>query len=107
MAQETGCRTALATMSGRQRTQQILEALRLTDAFDFVATRDDVERGKPDPEIYYLVCKELAIPSSRSLAIEDSPAGLEAALAADLRCIAVTTPLTREKIHEQGLFKAK
>jgi phosphoglycolate phosphatase-like HAD superfamily hydrolase len=45
VARETGCRTALATMSGRQRTQQVLEVLRLTDAFDFIATRDDVERG--------------------------------------------------------------
>lgn len=107
VAQETGCRTALATMSGRQRTRQVLEALHLTDAFDFVATRDDVDRGKPDPEIYYLVCKELAIPSSQSMAIEDSPAGVEAALAADLRCIAVTTPFTREKIHEQGLLEPR
>ncbi len=107
VAQETGCRTALATMSGRQRTQQVLEALRLADAFDFVATRDDVDRGKPDPEIYYLVCKELAIPSSQSLVIEDSPAGVEAALAADLRCIAVTTPFTRKKIHEQGLLEPR
>ncbi len=105
VARETGCRTALATMSGRQRTQQVLAALRLTGAFDFVATSDDVERGKPHPEIYHLVCEQLAIPSSQSLAIEDSPAGVEAALAADLRCIAVTTPFTREKIHDQGLLE--
>ena len=107
VARESGCRTALATMSGRQRTQQVLEALRLTDAFDFVATRDDVDRGKPDPEIYYLVCKELAILSNQSMAIEDSPAGVEAALAADLLCIAVTTPFTREKIHAQGLLESR
>ena len=107
VARESRCRTALATMSGRQRTQQVLEALRLTDAFDFVATRDDVDRGKPDPEIYYLVCKELAIPSNQSMAIEDSPAGVEAALAADLLCIAVTTPFTREKIHAQGLLESR
>ena len=107
VARESGCRTALATMSGRQRTQQVLEALRLTDAFDFVATRDDVDRGKPDPEIYYLVCKELAILSNQSMAIEDSPAGVEAALAADLLCIAVTIPFTREKIHAQGLLESR
>ncbi|MBS3783761.1 MAG: HAD family phosphatase [Anaerolineae bacterium] len=107
LARETGCRTALATMSGRQRTQQVLEALRLTDAFDFVATKDDVARGKPDPEIYFLVCKELAIPASQTMAIEDSPAGVEAALAADLLCIAVTTPFTREKIHAQGLLESR
>ncbi len=107
VAREMGCRTALATMSGRQRTQQVLEALHLTNAFDFVATRDDVAQGKPDPEIYYLACRELAISCSQSVAIEDSPAGVEAALAAALLCIAVTTPFTREKIHEQGLLEPR
>jgi HAD superfamily hydrolase (TIGR01549 family) len=105
VARDAGCKTALATMSDCQRTQQVLEALNLTDAFEFVATSDDVDRGKPDPEIYYLVCEELGIPHHQSLAIEDSPAGVEAALAADLRCIAVTTPFTREKIHAQGLLE--
>ena len=105
VARETGCTTALATMSGRERTQQVLEILNLLDAFDLVATEDDVEEGKPDPEIYHLVCRELDMPSERWLAIEDSPSGVKAALAADLRCIAVTTPFTREKIHAQGLLE--
>jgi HAD superfamily hydrolase (TIGR01549 family) len=105
VARETGCTTALATMSGRERTQQVLEILNLLDAFDFVATADDVEEGKPHPEIYHLVCRELDMPSERWLAIEDSPSGVKAALAADLRCIAVTTPFTREKIHAQGLLE--
>lgn len=107
IARETGCKTALATMSGRERTQQVLEALELTGTFDFVATSDDVEEGKPDPEIYYLVCGELGIPADQSLAIEDSPAGVKAALAADLYCIAVTTPFTRNKIHDQGLLEER
>lgn len=105
MAQETGCKTALATMSGRARTRQVLRALDLGDAFDVVATRDDVEHGKPHPEIYRLVCSELGIPARKSLVIEDSPSGVEAALAAGLQCVAVTTPFTREKIHAQGLLE--
>ena len=104
IARETGCKTALATMSDCERTRQVLEALELTDAFDFVATSDDVENGKPDPQIYLLVCDELGIPSDQSLAIEDSPSGVEAALAAGLHCIAVTTPFTRKKIHAQGVL---
>ena len=105
VAQERGCRTALATMSGRARAHQVLEALDLSDVFDFVATSDDVERGKPDPEIYFLVCKELHVGAAASLAFEDSPSGVEAALAANLRCIALTTPFTREKIRDQGLLE--
>ena len=105
VARETGCSTALATMSGRERARQVLEALDLPEAFDFIATADDVERGKPDPEIYHLVCEELDVAAEESLAFEDSPSGVEAALAANLRCIAVTTPFTREKMHAQGLLE--
>ena len=107
VARETGCRTALATMSGRERAIQVLQALDLSDAFDFVATADDVERGKPDPEIYLLVCAELGVRAEESLAFEDSPSGVEAALAAGLLCIAVTTPFTREKIHAQNLLEER
>jgi beta-phosphoglucomutase-like phosphatase (HAD superfamily) len=107
MAREMGCKTALATMSGCARTRQVLQALGLGDAFDFVATRDDVERGKPDSEIYQLVCRELRVSAGQSLAIEDSPAGVEAALAAGLHCIAVSTPFTRERLHDQNLLEER
>lgn len=107
VARETGCSTALATMSGRERAAQVLEALDVSEAFDFVATVDDVERGKPDPEIYTLVCRELDAGVEESLAFEDSPSGVEAALAAGLLCIAVTTPFTRKKIHAQDLLEER
>jgi len=103
-ARQSGCKTALATMSRCQQARHVLEVLDLTDAFDFVATRDDVEHGKPDPEIYQLVAQELDIPPSESLVLEDSPSGVKAALAAGMWCIAATTPLTRRGIHALQLL---
>ena len=52
---KAGCKIALATMSSCRQANRVLEAIELTSTFDFIATRDDVERGKPDPEIYILV----------------------------------------------------
>ncbi len=103
-ARQTGCKVALATMSRCPQAQRVLDILDLSDAFDFVATRDDVERGKPDPEIYQLVAQELAIPPEESLVIEDSPSGVKAALAAGMWCLAVTTPFTRRAIHTGELL---
>lgn len=103
-ARRVGCRTGLATMSHCTQAQQVLEAINLTDAFDFVATGDDVEHGKPDPEIYQLVARELGIRPEQCLVIEDSPAGIEAALAAGMEVIAVTTPFTRERVRQAGLL---
>ena len=103
-AKEWACRTGLATMSQAQQAKRVLEALELNQSFDFVATRDDVEYGKPAPDIYELVAKQLGLDPARSLVIEDSEAGVQAAQAAGMQVIAVTTPFTRARIHEGGLL---
>ena len=91
-------------MSSCRQVQRVLKILNLIGQFDFVATRDDVGKGKPDPEIYNLVARELEIPPAQCLVIEDSPAGVQAALAAGMWCIAVTTPFTRTAIHAEGML---
>ena len=98
-AKRANCKVALATMSVCSQTQRVLEILELTAAFDFVASRDDVEHGKPDPEIYKLVAAELGVNPGSCLVLEDSPAGVEAAIAAGMWCIAVTTPFTHQTVH--------
>ena len=103
-ARRNGCKTALATMSRCTQTRRVLDELDLADAFDFVATRDDVERGKPDPEIYQLVARELGHPPDQCLVIEDSPSGVRAALEAGMWCIAVATPFTQQRLHKEGVL---
>ena len=94
------CKTGLATMSHNEQAYQVLEILELTDAFDFIATRDDVDESKPNPEIYHLVMNELGERPETTLVIEDSPAGVEAALNAGADVVAVSTPFTRKRLHE-------
>ena len=103
-ARNANCQVGLATMSHCAQVQRVLKILDLENAFDFVATRDDVENGKPDPEIYNLVAAELAVPMGECLVIEDSPSGVKAALAAGMWVIAVTTPFTREALHKNRLL---
>jgi beta-phosphoglucomutase len=103
-ARKANCLLGLATMSYCAQVQRILKILELEDTFDFVASRDDVEHGKPDPEIYNLVASQLAVPAGECLVIEDSPSGVKAALAAGMWVIAVTTPFTREAFHRNHLL---
>jgi beta-phosphoglucomutase-like phosphatase (HAD superfamily) len=103
-ARDVGCKTGLATMSHCSQVQLVLGVLALTEAFDFMATRDDVENGKPDPEIYHLVSRELAVVPGDCLVIEDSPSGVRAALAAGMNVVAVATPFTRERLHQSALL---
>ena len=97
-------KVGLATMSYCVQVQRVLKILQLEKAFDFVASRDDVENGKPDPEIYLLVAHQLGTQAAHCLVIEDSPTGVQAALAAGMACIAVSTPFTRKALHTSGLL---
>lgn len=92
-------KVGLATMSVCSQVDQILAALDLTGAFEYIAGREDVEKPKPDPEIYLLVADKLETPVENCLVIEDSFVGVQAALAAGMKCIAVTTPMTQAAIH--------
>lgn len=102
-----GCSTGLATMSGCDDARRVLAALGVADRFDFVATSDDVENGKPDPEIYELVLGELGVEAGATLVVEDSPAGVEAALRAGTEVLALATPFTRCRLLEEGALPAE
>lgn len=99
-ARQNGYPTGLGTQSHRPQTLRILENLNLKSDFDFIATREDVENPKPDPEIYLLLASELSVSPPESLVIEDSASGVQAALAAGTGYIVVTTNLTRDGVHK-------
>jgi HAD superfamily hydrolase (TIGR01509 family) len=87
---------ALAT-SGHQRYIEV--AMRVTgleDVFDVSVNGDDVERGKPDPEIYRAAAVELGVEPRGCVALEDAPHGVRSAKAAGMRCLAVPNEMTRE-----------
>jgi HAD superfamily hydrolase (TIGR01509 family) len=52
-------------------------------------TADDVPRGKPAPDVYLYAAEQLGVPPEQCLAIEDSPTGAKAAVAAGMTCYAV------------------
>lgn len=103
-ARRQNCKTALVTMSTCRQATRVLRIIDLHREFDFIATRDDVNRGKPDPEIYHLALSELQVAPEQSLAIEDSPSGVQAAVSAGINVIAVATPFTRQALHSMNLL---
>ena len=54
-----GYMIALATHSHREQARRVLSILGLAEEFDVIVTRDDVEHGKPDPEMQLLAAREL------------------------------------------------
>lgn len=94
----------VATASNRKSTDRILEKLDLAKYFNFVLTGDDVKEHKPDPEVYFKAVQELGMKKDECLVIEDSPAGITAAKAAGLKCVAITHTFPKEELKQADLI---
>lgn len=89
-----GIKLAIASSSYRRWVEPLLRQHKLWHYFDCVCTREDVKQGKPAPDLYLAAAACLGLSVDRCVAIEDSPNGMRAALAAGIRCIAVPNSLT-------------
>jgi HAD superfamily hydrolase (TIGR01509 family) len=99
---ERGLPLAVATSSSRKTTERHLGRAGLLDRFRAIATRNDVERGKPHPDLYLEAARRLDVPAAHCIAFEDSNTGLTAAHAAGTMAIMVPdilppTPEVRAK----------
>ena len=86
---EAGYLQALASSAPIENIQLISEVLGLERYLTALVSGETVPHGKPAPDIFLNAAQELHIEPSRSLVIEDAVAGVEAAHAAGMRCIAV------------------
>ena len=73
-----------------------LSAIDVLHRFDAIAHGDEVEHGKPDPGIFLLAAKKLKVPPAQCVVFEDAPAGVEAALRAGMKVVALTTNRTAD-----------
>ena len=84
-----GYRQALASSTPVENIRLISEVLHLERYLPVLVSGEAVARGKPAPDIFLKAAAELGVPPSHSLVIEDAVAGIQAARAAGMRCIAV------------------
>lgn len=97
-AREKSLRIGLASNSHHAWVDNHLARLELASFFDVVKCRDDVARGKPEPDVYLAVLRDLGASPVEAIAFEDSEPGSLAAKRAGLWCVAVPNPSTRQ--HE-------
>ena len=94
-AQRRGLPIAVASSSLREWVDLKLSVIGLTDAFPVKLGGDDIENGKPAPDIYVKAARLIGLQATECIAIEDSPIGLAAASASGAYTICTLTDSTR------------
>ena len=84
-----GVPVAVASSSFRDRLHRTLSRAGLLDAFDAVVAGDEVEHGKPAPDMFLLAAERLGVEPAACVVVEDSPPGVQAGLAAGMITLAV------------------
>ncbi|MGH2531227.1 MAG: HAD family hydrolase [Thermomicrobiales bacterium] len=92
---DAGLRLALATSGMRHHADLSLTETGLAGNFEVEVTGDDVERGKPAPDLFLLAAARLEVEPASCVVFEDAPPGVVAAVAAGMRVVAVPNEKSR------------
>jgi HAD superfamily hydrolase (TIGR01509 family) len=86
-------RLGLASSSNRPIIELVLELAAIADCFEVTVSSEEVERGKPAPDVYLEALRRMKVAPGKATAIEDSTNGLLSAHAAGMLVVAVPNPV--------------
>lgn len=91
-----GVPCVIGSSTHRENITTTLDVLGFHAYFADIVSAEDVQHGKPDPEVFLQAAKKIGAEPSNSVVFEDALVGLAAARAAGMRVVAVTTTNTRD-----------
>lgn len=97
-----GIKVGLASSS--KNAPRVIELLKIEKEFDAIVDGTMIVNSKPDPEIFLLAASNLKVSPKESLVFEDAEAGVEAALAAGMKCIGIGS---KEQLGKANVVIAK
>lgn len=92
-----GVRQAIASSAPQANIDALVDELDLGDYFQAIVSGAGLP-GKPAPDVFLVAARQIGVPPARCLVVEDAIAGVQAARNAGMRCIAVTTTNSAEKL---------
>ena len=93
---ENGIKAGIATSNSRELVDLVIDKLNVKEYFSSIRTSCEVEKGKPAPDIYLLVAKDLKVPADKCLVFEDVIQGIMAGKHAGMKVCAVYDHFTKE-----------
>ena len=105
-AHEAGLRQAIVSSTPRANLDLITETLGIRGLLDETCGEEDTERGKPDPQPFTSAADHLGVAYGDCVVLEDAPEGIQAAKAANMLAIGVTTTRPAERLSQADLIVA-
>jgi len=96
--QTAGVSCAVGSSTPRANIEYVIDGLGLRLMFRAIVTGEDVQKGKPDPEVFLRAAERLGVPPQRCVVFEDAPVGIEAARRAGMRVVGVAGTHPAEKL---------
>lgn len=91
---------AITSNNPAEIVRDYLHTTGIPNVFDTIIGADDINRPKPAPDLYHHTCRQLGVPCASVIVLEDSPIGVESALAAGTTVFAIPDlPQTRSLAH--------
>ena len=90
----------IATSAPDENVRFVLDGLGIRPYFKEIVDSGHVKRCKPDPEIYLLAAQRLGLAPAQCLVFEDAIAGIQAAKAAQMKVIAITTSYSADVLRD-------
>ncbi|MCP4250190.1 MAG: HAD family phosphatase [bacterium] len=100
---EAGLRLAVGSSGHPINIDLALEELGIADCFEAIVTGHDVNRGKPDPQVFLMAAQRLGVEPAGCAVVEDAPSGIEAALAAGMTAVGLTSHHPRDRLGRAHL----
>jgi beta-phosphoglucomutase family hydrolase len=100
----TGFKLAVGSSGPSENVDLLLNSLKIKEFFDVIITAAEVEKGKPDPDVFLIAADTINIKPENCIVIEDAPVGIEAAKRAGMKSIALTTTHNKEELVEAQLI---
>jgi HAD superfamily hydrolase (TIGR01509 family) len=98
--QQAALKIGLGTAADNSNTNFTLDAIKIRDYFDAVVTSNLVPEGKPSPAVYLKVAELLQVQPAQCLVFEDTVSGVQAAVAAGMQVVGVTTGISAADMQQ-------
>ncbi len=87
--EENNIQKVVATSTHRERAEKILLKSGILNRFSFIVCGDEIEKGKPEPDIFLEACRRAGVEPKDAVVLEDSQNGLLAASRAGIKCLLI------------------